>query len=386
VKGVAFYEESTGWGGTEKYLHDLASRVAATATATELIVRILHPEEESDFIRRFDNTGVALTFIRGDIAPAPREIGRLTTVFRALAKRDRVLHFNQQTPASMATAILAARIARCSVMVATNHLPTLGPPKHNLLGDSIYRLARRSLAATIFESRENLEIAVRLGVVKRADARVVLHGVDTSVFRPADGKAARRDLDLPRGAFVVGTVGRLEQQKAHPILVRALATVATMRPELDPHLVVVGEGSERAALERLVDETGLRARVHMLGHVEPLTTLYPAFDVFALASAWEGLPLSLLEAMSSGLAAVATDVGGVADAIVDGKNGLLVPAGVEEDLVNALMSLADVRRRSELARNARADAVLRFDVQRMVDETLSVYQEAISMRRGKRRR
>jgi glycosyltransferase involved in cell wall biosynthesis len=90
--------------------------------------------------------------------------------------------------------------------------------------------------------------------------------------------------------------------------------------------------------------------------------------------------------MSSGLAAVATDVGGVADAIVDGKNGLLVPAGVEEDLVNALMSLADVRRRSELARNARADAVLRFDVQRMVDETLSVYQEAISMRRGKRRR
>jgi glycosyltransferase involved in cell wall biosynthesis len=192
-------------------------------------------------------------------------------------------------------------------------------------------------------------------------------------------------LDLPPGAFVVGTVGRLEPQKAHPALVRAFAKIATLRPELDPHLVVVGEGSERGTLERLIEETGLQPRVHMLGHVEPLTTLYPAFDVFALASVWEGLPLSLLEAMASGLAAVATDVGGVGDAIIHGNNGLLVPAGVEEDLVTALLSLVDMRRRSELARNARADAVLRFDVQRMVDETLSVYQEAISMRRGKGR-
>jgi glycosyltransferase involved in cell wall biosynthesis len=74
-----------------------------------------------------------------------------------------------------------------------------------------------------------------------------------------------------------------------------------------------------------------------------------------------------MEAMASGLAAVATDVGGVGDAIVDG------------------MSLVDLRRRRALARNARADAVRRFDVQRMVDDTLSVYQEEIRMRQGERR-
>jgi glycosyltransferase involved in cell wall biosynthesis len=385
MRGVTFYEESTGWGGTERYLFDLATRIAGTATSTELIVRMLRPEEESDFISRFDNTGVDVTCIRGDIANVPREIKRLSAVFRVVARRDYVVHFNQQTPASMATAILAARLAGCSVRVATNHVPTLGPPEHNLVGNGVYGMARRSLATTIFESRENLEIAVRLGIVRRPNARVVLHGVDTSLFRPSDGTDARRRLNLPPGAFIVGTVGRLEPQKAHDALVRAVAKIATLRPELDPHLVVVGEGSERGALERLIEESGLPDRVLVLGHVEPMSALYPVFDVLALASVWEGLPLSLLEAMASGLAVVATDVGGVRDAVIDGENGLLVPAGVEEDLVSALLSLADGRRRSELARNARKDAVRRFDVQRMVDDTLTVYQEAIAMREGRRR-
>jgi glycosyltransferase involved in cell wall biosynthesis len=118
----------------------------------------------------------------------------------------------------------------------------------------------------------------------------------------------------------------------------------------------------------------------MLGHFEPVSTLYPAFDAFALSSIWEGLPLSLLEAMASGLPVVATDVGGVRDAVDDGENGLLVRPGVEEELVTALLSLADVRRRSTLAKRAREAAVRRFDVRRMVQETLAVYQEAIRMR------
>ena len=216
----------------------------------------------------------------------------------------------------MPTAILAARLAGCSVRVATNHVPTLGPPEHNLIGNSIYRMARRSLASTIFESRENLEIAVRAG------CRETLGREGGSARRrhcpssdPRTETDARRRLDLPPDAFVIGTVGRLEPQKAHDALVRALATIASLRPELDPSLVVVGDGSERGALERLVEDMGLRGRVRLLGHVEPVATLYPAFDVFALASMWEGLPLSLLEAMASGLAVVATDVGGVSDAI-----------------------------------------------------------------------
>jgi glycosyltransferase involved in cell wall biosynthesis len=379
VRKVVFYEESTGWGGTERYLYDLATRVAETGTTTELIVRILHPDEESAFVQRFDNTGISVACIRGDLDSAPNEIKRLAAVFRSRG-RNCVVHFNQQTPGSMATAILAARLAGCSARVASNHVPSLGPPKHNLFGKSLYRMARRSLAVTIFESRENLEIAVRDGIVRRRDARVVMHGVDTSLFRPAKGDASRRRLGLPPGAFVIGTVGRLEPQKAHDHLVRAFAKIAALRSELDPHLAVVGEGSERGALERLIESHGLRPRVHLLGHFEPVSTVYQAFDVFALSSAWEGLPLSLLEAMASGLAVVATDVGGVRDAVDDGVNGLLVSPGDVEDLVTALLSLTDVRRRSALAKTARNDALRRFDVQRMVDETLTVYQEVIMMR------
>jgi glycosyltransferase involved in cell wall biosynthesis len=385
VQRVVFYEESTGWGGTEKYLFDLATRIAEAGTATELIVRILHPAEESDFVRRFDATGVVLTCIRGDVSSAPTEIKRLASAFRAQG-HDCIVHFNQQTPASMATAILAARLAGCSTRVATSHVPSLGYPPHNLVGKSLYRTACRSLAATIFESRENLEIAVRHGIVRRRDARVVLHGVDTTLFRPAEGRTRRRHLAVSPEAFVIGTVGRLEPQKAHSALIRAFAKICDLRPELDPHLVVVGEGSERAALEGLVERFRLEARIHLLGHVEPVSTLYSAFDVFALSSHWEGLPLSLLEAMASGVPVVATDVGGVCDAVDDGENGILIPPGAEKDLVTALLSLADVRRRRALANRAREDALRRFDVHRMVDETLAVYEEAIRMRGSRDRR
>jgi glycosyltransferase involved in cell wall biosynthesis len=383
---VAFYEESTGWGGTERYLFDLASRLALLGIDIELIVRLLHPAEEVSFVRRFDGAGVGVTWIRGEVASVPSEIKRLVSAFRHCKETDRVVHFNQQTPASMSTAILAARLAGCATRVATNHLPTLGTPTHNLIGNSLYRMARRSLTLSIFESRQNFELAVQNGVARRAASRTVLHGVDTSLFRPSDGSSTRRDLDLPLDAFVIGTIGRLEPQKAHHVLVRSIARMATLQPELNPQLVVVGDGSQRGPLEDLVDSMDLRSRVHLLGHVEPAATLYPAFDVFALASAWEGLPLSLLEAMSSGLAVLATDVGGVGDAIVDGTNGLLVPPGVEADLVKGLLALTDVGRRRELGSNARADAVRRFSVGRMVEETLTVYQEALAKSgRGTRR-
>jgi glycosyltransferase involved in cell wall biosynthesis len=379
VKRVVFYEESTGWGGTENYLFALASRTAASGFEPHLLVRVLHPSEEDGFVSHFDGASVEVQCLRGALESAPTEIRRLRTIFRSLAGPETIVHFNQQTPASMTTAILAARLGGCATRVATNHLPVLGRPSHNLVGDAIYRMARRSLTLSIFESHENLEIAVRHGLVRRSAARVVLHGVDTASFQPAKAIGARDPLGILPEAFVIGSVGRLEPQKSHDVLVRAFGDFLSQQSELDPHLVLAGDGPERDALERLVRELRLESRVHFLGHVEANWALYRSFDVFALASAWEGLPFSLLEAMASGLPVVATDVGGVRDAIVGGVNGLLVTAGGTDDLAAALFSLTDPARRDQLGRRARADAVRCFDVRRMVDETVVVYDEGIAM-------
>jgi glycosyltransferase involved in cell wall biosynthesis len=96
-------------------------------------------------------------------------------------------------------------------------------------------------------------------------------------------------------------------------------------------------------------------------------------------SAWEGLPLSLLEAMSCGLPVIAADVGGVRDAVANHPNGLLVPPQSVYELVEGIVAMASVARRAEMARAARSEAERRFDVRRMVNETIDVYHEAATL-------
>src|SRR4051812_9692334 len=108
VKKVIFYEESTGWGGTEKYLFDLATRVAAEGHEAYLLTRSLRPAEEEEFGNRFQGFGGQVVWLRGAPESSPKELARLRSEFSQRAGVGTVIHFNQQTPASMATAILAA--------------------------------------------------------------------------------------------------------------------------------------------------------------------------------------------------------------------------------------------------------------------------------------
>jgi len=181
----------------------------------------------------------------------------------------------------------------------------------------------------------------------------------------------------------MGTVGRLEAQKAPERLLDAFSRFVDRHAELDPHLLYFGSGSLRTRLERRIESSGLGDRVHLRGHIEMTAEHYAEMDVFVLPSSWEGLPLSLLEALSCGIPTIATDVGGVRDAIRDGHNGILVPRDDEARLDAALNELVDAGRRRALGEVARLDAIDRFDVRRMVDETVAVYAEAHSIRRRK---
>ena len=379
VPRIIFYEECTGWGGTEKYLLDLAEGLKASGVDTHVVVRSTHPAETATFLQRFDAAGIQTTPARGAPLAFPAELRRATSIFRKLDADRGIVHVNQHTPSSMAAAVIAARLAGCTVRIATNHLPILGRPSFNAIGSGLWRFARSLLSLTILESQANLELAVREGLVPAEKARVVLHGVDTQLFRPADREVARRSVDLPADAFVVGTVGRLEAQKSHDVLIKAAAGIVKKGATPDIHLAIAGEGSKRKSLELLAWELGMQDRVHFLGHIEPSWALFPAFDVFALASAAEGLPLSLLEAMSCGIPVIATDVGGVRDAVTDRSNGFLVPTQSVDELVRAIVAMTDVARRAEMGHAARIDAQRRFDVRRMVDETISIYREAATL-------
>ena len=169
-------------------------------------------------------------------------------------------------------------------------------------------------------------------------------------------------------------VARVGAQKDHQRLLRVLWGCL----DIDWTLNLVGGGDDME-LRRMVDRMGFSDRVNFMGEREDVPDLMVAADVFLLISNWEGLPLSILEAMRAGLPVIASNVGGVSEAVSHQKTGWVVPAGQDEPLLNALqILLPDRLRLLEMGRCGRDRFEEKFTFQVMAQQTLAVYEAVIA--------
>jgi teichuronic acid biosynthesis glycosyltransferase TuaC len=202
--------------------------------------------------------------------------------------------------------------------------------------------------------------------------RTIPNGVDAERFRIGDRGAARRRLGVPEGVPLLLTVGNLVRNKGHHRLIRALATGGA--PLATACLWIAGEGPERAALEREIEERGLARRVRLLGpiHPEALPEYYAAADLFCLATEREGWPNAVMEALACGLPVVATRTGGVPELVTEGRDGLLVDdpsRGLARTIVDAFGRAWDRNAISQRTRKRTWDDV--------AGEVVSVLREAL---------
>src|SRR5699024_1112756 len=163
----------------------------------------------------------------------------------------------------------------------------------------------------------------------------------------------------PAGSSVVGRVGRLNAVKAFADLLQAVARVQSSDTGPAPRLVIVGSGPEQAALEQLVHELGIAERVWLAGERDDVPQLLQAMDVYVCSSIAEGMALTLLEAMASGLPVSATQVGGNPELVLAQETGLLVPAsdaGALADAIETLVADPELRREQGQAGRQRAQA------------------------------
>lgn len=205
---------------------------------------------------------------------------------------------------------------------------------------------------------------------------VIHNGVDVArVLEEASG-----GVELPEGfagADLVGIVARLERVKSVDVFLRAAAMIADDRP--GARFVVAGDGPLRAELEALARSLGLGDRVAFLGWVEPASALIGQLDVCALTSASEGMPITVLEAMALGVPVVATDVGGVREAVDHGRTGLLAPAGGVRAVAEAVSRLlGDEDLRARMGDAARERAAAEFSVESMREAHLEAYAELLA--------
>jgi glycosyltransferase involved in cell wall biosynthesis len=234
------------------------------------------------------------------------------------------------------------------------------------------RLAAALSSATLTvsdHSREYMESHVPFGAGRIG---VVHNGVPD---RPGDREATREALKLADDEVMVLSVGNLRPRKGHAVLVEAMGSLSG-DPDLPKwRLVIAGDGPERAGLVRQAHDHGIGDRVQLLGQREDIPDLQAAADVYAMPSNWEGLPMAILEAMFGACPIVASDVGGIGEAVTPGEEGFLVPPQDASALAAALRPLvADASLRRRMGEAARRRAVRDFHVATMTDAYEAYYR------------
>jgi glycosyltransferase involved in cell wall biosynthesis len=182
---------------------------------------------------------------------------------------------------------------------------------------------------------EDLHHACRTLGVPEHRCLLIENAIDTTQFTRRTGRdEAKRRLGLPAAGFTVGAVGRLSEEKAYDLLIRAVDRL--IGDGHDVALLIVGEGNQRAKLEALRTELGRGDRIRLLGFQSDVIPLYEAMDLFVLSSLREGLPNVVLEAMALEVPVVATRIAGIPRLIEDCRNGLLVEPGSIDALAEAI--------------------------------------------------
>lgn len=211
----------------------------------------------------------------------------------------------------------------------------------------------------------------------REDRLLLLdNGIDADDYkRRTSVREAKAALGFPPDIPLVGAVGRLSSEKAFDVLTRAVAALPGVR------LVIVGEGGERPALERLIAALGLADRVTLAGWQADVRGYFEAMDVFALSSLREGLPNVVLEAMALEVPVVATRVNGVPRLVQDGVNGLLIDSGDAVPLTAALARLlGDAALQARFRASGRETVEGKFGFAGRMRKLAAVYDELLGRR------
>jgi len=209
---------------------------------------------------------------------------------------------------------------------------------------------------------------------------VIPNGVDTAVFRagtPEEKAASRERLGIPRGACVIGGIGRLVEQKNFSLFLEVVCRIISRNS--DAVAVLAGTGPLENVLKEQAVRLGIGGRVFFVGHASDRPGLYHAVDILLMPSLFEGTPMVLLEAMASSLPVVATAVDGIAEACTDGKDAMLVRDFHPESFISPLISLLkDDALRKNLGMNARLTVGSRYGIKGITRRVEGVYQEVLA--------
>jgi glycosyltransferase involved in cell wall biosynthesis len=345
----------------------VAQLLPGLADELDVIVAARGPGPLVDAARASGIPFVELVHMRRDLDPVHDVLAVVELARLCRRLRPDIVHLHSSKAGALGRA--AAALTRVPVRVFTVHgwaFAAYGGAVGRLyLG--IERSLRRLTTCVVCVSDSARELGVRTRACRSEQAVVIHNAVDVSSF-----PVSRRGEDVPR----IVSVGRLAFPKDFSTLIAAL-----VRIEAEWAAAFVGEGPLHAEIAGELERTGLGRRVELLGSRDDVLDLLAGADIFVLSSRSEGFPVSVLEAMAAGLPVVATDVGGVSEAVRHGETGLLVPANDPGALAEALDCLVqDPELRLRLGSAGRERVRQHFDVVPFRRAHLELYRRLLASR------
>lgn len=378
---VAYYMDSEAWpGGAETWLSHLM--YGLTEAGWEVSLFLSDRRETDPWLPELESRGVAVTRFR-----PTREIDRRgESEARRLLAGFPLVHFNKTHPRALLPAIPAARLAGAGGVVSTEHV-VLGPSSRYPFGKAaVGRLVRRAnrwlgVITTTSEYARRTYIenygappssVVNLGAAVPVD----LFGA------PSDRDGTRRELGIGADDLVAVMVGRLHEGKGLERAIEAVPVILARLPGF--RLLLVGSGPLEETLMSRAQSVGAAGAVVFTGRRTDVPALLAAADLCVLASESETAGLSVLEAMAAGLPVVASDVGGVPEAVEDGVTGLLIRPGDSGGIVEGVLSvLGRPDRGAAMGQAGRKRARDRFSTERLVDATVALYDGLLARGGGR---
>lgn len=363
AEGVLQIALTVGKGGLETMVANLAIGLQGSGWPTSVLLLDATGVNEG----RLHEAGVECHVVGGRSLYSIPFHRRLRSLLRRF--RPAVIHTHHFTPL-LHTVVAAAGTGLEARWIHTEHA------HEYLLGRPDYRMALRGLAKRVNRlvvvGRHQVDYYVNEVGIDGSRVVAVENGVDTTRFRPRNGTRPLGGTRFP--GFVAVTAARLSPEKDQRTMVEAIGLCNEMMPSQEIHLVLIGDGAERDALERRVQELGIGGRVHFLGWREDLPGLLPAADVFLLSSISEGLPLAVLEGMACGLPVLTTPVGDLPRVVRAGETGEFFPTGDAAELASRLLLLAkEPARAREMGASARRFVEGAYSEEAMVARYAGLY-------------
>ncbi|MBI2190713.1 MAG: glycosyltransferase family 4 protein [Planctomycetes bacterium] len=373
---VAIIIEAT-IGGTREHLRQIARRINLRRFNVTVIASALRDpgfQQDMERMRRW-GLRVLLLPMHREIRPG-QDLLSLLWLCRHFAREGYdVVHTHSSKAGFLGR--VAAGVSAVPHVFHTPHTFPFQSPRCSPLKGSFYRFLERFAGLftekMVLLSEAQRSLALGSGLLHEARTVVIPNGIAVRLPEELEAsKVSRAELGLRDGDAVIGCVARLTWQKGHEHLLAAAAQLCGQRSDVS--FALVGDGERRSELEREVDRLGLRGRVLFLGQREEARNIYPAFDLLAIPSLYEGLPYAALEAMAAGCPVVAFRLPELAELIVHGQTGLLAEPGQSEDLAQQILRLIeDGELRGRMAAEARRVVGERYSAGPFIEKLEALY-------------